>query len=98
MYKNAGFDSISPRKFEKNELQIRQNLVESLFPLSNLDLGKDPAKTKIIELLSLSPQFTMERNSKNVLISVSKQNLQNLIFENFVKEEEEENWLGQMNR
>ncbi|MCL2611473.1 MAG: hypothetical protein FWE02_07360 [Defluviitaleaceae bacterium] len=97
MYKNAGFDVISPRKFEKNELQIRQGLLEQLMPLASLDLKKDPAKHRIIEILALSPKFYIEKNSKNVLVSVSKQGLQNLVFENFIREEEED-WLGQKNQ
>ncbi|MCL1924589.1 MAG: hypothetical protein FWF50_03290 [Defluviitaleaceae bacterium] len=95
MYKNAGFDVITIRKFEKEELEIRQSLVTKLMHLSELSPEVNKSRNKILQIAKLSPEFTLERNSKNVLVAISRQSLQNLVFENFVREEEEENWLEQ---
>ena len=93
-YINAGFDVITSRKFEKEELIIRQRLTENASELYSILMTGNTYLARILNKTGISENYNLQRNSKNVLVTVSKQGLQNIIFENFAREEEED-WLGQ---
>ena len=93
-YINAGFDTIVSRKFEKDELSIRQTLTDKLMEFESTSIKEPKYLERILNKTGINENFNLERNSKNVLVTVSRQGLQNIIFESFVREEDED-WLGQ---